>query len=142
MVSDKIVSRYTDGFPGADATARGIAGGPLYPRAEVLRLLADSGGQCILAWTKKCTADIQKLALDADELDGLLREALSSGRFIGSEWCQQQPDGPWAACDAYQLMRQEWVAAAHRDMAVEYYLKFAIGKTGAILLLVSCHLSK
>lgn len=104
--------------------------------------MGDNGVQCINAWTKKCSADIQKLALDAGDLYGLLREAFSKGHFLGSEWCQQRPGGPWAACDAYKLFRREWVAAAHRDMDMEYYLKFAIGMTGAILLLVSCHLSE
>jgi hypothetical protein len=45
MVSVKIVSRYADGFPGVGAKARGIAGGPLYPKAEVMKLLAERGGE-------------------------------------------------------------------------------------------------
>jgi len=35
----------------------------------------------------------------------------------------------------------EWVATASKEMGVEYFVKFAVGKTGQLLLLVSCHLS-
>lgn len=135
MVSG-IVSRYTAGFTGSGAADRGITGGPLYPVPEVVALLANNR---IVAWTTRCAADIQKMELDGDGVSSLLHEALLSGCFAGSEWCQQQPSGPWAACDAYKLTRME--SLANKRLAVEYYLKFAIGKTGAILLLVSCHLS-
>jgi len=141
MVSDKIISQYMGTLPVPVGSDRGIPQGPLYPAAEVLKLLQDCGASGIQVWTKKCTADLQKLLLDTDDLVDLLRESVLGGRFIGSEWCRQTPDGPWAACDAYALYRREWVAVAHRDMPMEYYLKFAIGKTGKILLLVSCHLS-
>ena len=50
-----------------------------------------------------------------------------------------KPSGPWAACDAYQLWHNEWVQAAYKEMCFEYYIKFAIGKSGKLLLLVSCH---
>jgi len=79
------------------------------------------------------------MALDSEELFVLFTEALSKGRFIGSEWCQQQPTGPWAACDAYSLVRREWMSAARRELDMEYYIKFAIGISGTILLLASCH---
>jgi len=140
MVSDTIISRFTGPLPASAAADRTILGGPLYPSAEVLELLK-AGESAIRVWTRKCTADMQKLALDPDDLVELIGQAVSAGRFIGAEWCRQNPFGPWAACDAYSLIRQERMAAACRDMPMEYYLKFAIGKTGKILLLVSCHLS-
>lgn len=140
MVSGRVVSLFTGELPASPD--RGIPHGPLYPAAEVLKLLKDCGIRGIQVWTRKCAADLQKLMLDADDLADLLRESVLGGRFIGSEWCQQTPDGPWAACDAYALSRREWVAVAHRKMPMEYYLKFAIGKTGKILLLISCHLSE
>ncbi|PLY15334.1 MAG: hypothetical protein C0631_07640 [Sedimenticola sp.] len=65
--------------------------------------------------------------------------AVQSGRFRGAEWCVQHPNGPWAACDAYSFVRREWLAHAHREMSMEYYIKFAIAKTGKLLLVVSCH---
>ena len=48
--------------------------------------------------------------------------------------------GPWAACDAYVLVRTEHLPHLRKDMECEYYIKFAIGKTGTVLLLASCHL--
>lgn len=139
MVSGMIVSRFTGTLPEAGAD-RTLLGGPLYPQDEVLNLLKGGDG-VIRVWTRRCVADVQQLALDSDDLVSLVTEAVARGRFTGSEWCQQKPSGPWAACDAYALTRLEWVQAARKDLAVDYYLKFAIGKTGTILLLVSCHLS-
>ncbi|MDO3377822.1 hypothetical protein M3027_06765 [Geoalkalibacter halelectricus] len=134
-----IVSRFSGALPavGADRT---IPGGPLYPAEEVLKLLK-AGGGAVRVWTRKCAADVQQLALDPDDLIALVSEAVARGRFTGSEWCQQKPAGPWAACDAYALTRHEWVQASRKELAFDYYLKFAIGRTGTILLLVSCHLS-
>lgn len=141
MVSVRVVSRYNVDFPGAGATARGIAGGPLYPNAEVVKLLAQIGAKGVLPWTRKCTEDIQRLSLDSDEVFALVSETIRCGRYIGSEWCEQQPSGPWAACDAYELKRRERCPVARKELEYTYYIKFAIGMTGKILLLVSCHLS-
>ncbi|MCF7990496.1 MAG: hypothetical protein K9M02_08645 [Thiohalocapsa sp.] len=119
-----------------------MAGGPLYPVDEVLALLKGAQGQAINLWTRKCILDAQKYGLDLQDLAVLLEEAVQHGRFRGSEWCVQKPRGPWAACDAYQLFRSEWIANARRSMRVEYYLKFSMAQTGQLLLLVSCHLSE
>ncbi len=141
MVTTRIVSRFS-GPPSPDAApGRKIGGGPLYPKDEVLELLATRGAAAVHAWSRDCIRDVQKLELDADDLAGLIREAVCSGRFRGAEWCVQKPDGPWAACDAYSLRRSEWVEAAGKAMPCDYYVKFAIGKTGLLLLLASCHLS-
>lgn len=134
-----IVSRFTGVLPEAGAD-RTIPGGPLYTQDEVLTLLKNGDG-VIRVWTRKCAADVQQLTFDSDDLVLLITEAVSRGSFSGSEWCQQKPSGPWAACDAYALTRHEWVQAARKELTFDYYLKFAIGRTGTILLLVSCHLS-
>lgn len=141
MVSVKVVSRYNSNFPGVGATARAIPGGPLYPKNEVLALLDRLGTCGVSLWTRKCTEDIQKLALDLDEVVEIVSEALRCGRYISSEWCEQQPTGPWAACDAYELKRRERCPVAKKELEYIYYIKFAIGMAGKILLLVSCHLS-
>ena len=140
MVSGMIVSRHVGILPETDRSDRKISAVPLYPAKEVLKLLKTT--QAVHLWTKKCIADVQRLALDGDNLNDLLQEAVSSGRFTGSEWCQQRPDGPWAACDAYSLIRSEWIEVARKEIRMEYYLKLAVAKTGKILLLVSCHLSQ
>ena len=139
MVSAMIVSRYVGTLPETDRSDRKISDGPLYPAEEFLRLLETE--QTVVPWTKKCAADVQNLVLDGDDLTDLLREAVSGGRFTGSEWCRQTPNGPWAACDAYSLIRSEWMDVVRKEIRMEYYLKLAVGKTGKILLLVSCHLS-
>jgi len=139
MVNKTIVSRFTGDLPLDEGACRKIAGGPLYPADEVLALLTESGAQAVRAWTNKCQRDMQKWSLDTDDLCELMEIAVRLGRFHGAEWCVQRPNGPWAACDAYSLVRREWIVYAHREMDLEYYIKFAIAKRGKLLLLVSCH---
>ncbi len=136
----KNLSRY-DGAPPATWEDRVIDGGPLYPIEEVLRAL-ELGESALVPWTRKCSDDLMRLALEIDDAVELVREALGSGRYRNSEWCVQSPSGPWAACDAYELRRREWIDAAHKHMVFECYVKFAIGRTGKVLLLVSCHTSE
>lgn len=138
MVNNRIVSRFTGALP-EHGNDRKIRGGPLYPAEEVMSLLGNGGSESIITWTKKCTSDVQRWSLNDDDLFDLLGIAVYSGRFIGAEWCEQKPGGPWAACDAYSVIRKEWIPATRKEMDFEYYIKFAIGKTGKILLLVSCH---
>lgn len=139
MVSNTIVSRFTGELPKSENGPRHIAGGPLYSAEEVRQVLDRFGAEAVKAWTRKCIDDVQKLGLDADELRELVESALGSGRFRGSEWCVQYANGPWAACDAYSLVRREWIENAHKFMDIEYYLKIAISKTGRCLLMASCH---
>lgn len=116
---------------------RKIPGGPKYSVGEVLPLLK---ALAIRVWTVKCTLDIAKLGLELHEVADIVIEAIQNGKFKGSEWCSQNPDGPEAICDAYVLVRSEWNHAAKKNIKCEYYVKFAIGRSGKILLLVSCHI--
>jgi hypothetical protein len=138
MVNTTIVSRYTGtGVPLGGAHLK-ITGGPLYPRADVLDLIEKSTR--ISAPTKNGAADIAKLKLtDQTELADLLKDTVTRGRFISSEWCRTADDGPWAACDAYELKRKEWNEYAYKELEFAYYVKFCIGKTGQVILLISCH---
>lgn len=138
MVNITICSRFT-GPPPPNGHFRTIPNGPLYPPAEVLQLLEALSEDAVLAWTVKCIADLQKWNLDAEDLVELLRIAVTRGKFRKSEWCVQEPEGPWAACDSYIVTRKEFIEKAYRDMDIEYYLKFAISKTGIVMLVVSCH---
>ena len=140
MVNTAVVSEFAGGPPLAEGACRVIAGGPLYPAAKVLALLAGSGARAVRVWTEKCDKDIQKCSMDTEDLCELMATAVRSGRFRGAEWCVQRPNGPWAACDAYSVVRREWIAHAHKEFDVEYYIKFAIAKTGQLLLVASCHL--
>jgi hypothetical protein len=132
------VSRYKGAPPSDSRTGfnRKIVGGPLYPASEVTAL-AEQGS--LNFWTRGALEDAQKWKIDAIDASSLLRLALKSGRFLGAEWCEQKPSGPWAACDAYTITRQEWNQAAHKHIDCTYYLKFAISKTGQVLLMASNH---
>lgn len=128
-----------DGKPPEGCIDRKISGGPLYSAADIEAALANDESS-IVAWTRKCKNDVQSLSLDADDLAELVRSAIQGGQFKGSEWCEQKPSGPWAACDAYRLSRLEWAEYANKEDRFSYYIKFALSKTGAIVLLASCHL--
>lgn len=139
MVSRRIVSRFTCSPPQDEGECRKIDGGWLYSPAEVLKLLEDFGDKAVSLWTRKCREDAQKWSIDNTNLCEVMKEAVQSGTFLGAEWCEQRPGGPWAACDAYYLVRPEWVQYANKMMDTEYYIKFAIAQSGALLLVVSCH---
>lgn len=113
----------------------------MYKIEDVLKIL-NSGDAHTSLWTRKCVNYVSVLALDIEDIRDLIKEAITHGQYINSEWCVQKPTGPWAACDGYRLLRKEWVEYAHKDMCFEYYIKFAIGKLGKLLLLVSCHMSQ
>jgi len=134
-----VVSQYARGRPDG---GRSITDGPLYSADEILSLLEGGGNQAVSAWTRRCSDDLQNLEIGPEELASLLKLAVRRGRFLGSAWCLQRPNGPWAACDAYSLVRRERAPHADAQLDVEYYVKFAIAKTGSALLVASCHLSR
>lgn len=136
MVSGIILSRYQDGLNPNATTRQKIVGGPLYPVADVLPLLTP---ETVRAWTRGCIADLQKWSLDSDSLVDLLKLALSKGRYKGSEWCRNEPNGAWAACDAYTVMERRLNENTDQYQDTEFYLKFAINKTGQVILVVSSH---
>lgn len=124
---------------GDDNVDRTIAGGPLYS-SECVTALVENDGSNLRTWTKKCLLDMQqKLGIDNDGAAELISETVRQGRYLTSEWCRGTYAVHWAACDAYSLTRKEWNNYAHKELTVEYYLKFAISKSGEVLLLVSCH---
>ncbi|KKO48028.1 hypothetical protein VT06_13590 [Arsukibacterium sp. MJ3] len=141
MVSDKILSRFKDSPPEgwADAKDRTISCGPLYEAQEVALLITESN--TIRPSTQKCSRDIQELALENDDLAQLLTRALKAGRYVNSVWCRLSSKAI-AACDAYVVSDKAWVEAAGKELECQYYLKFAIGSSGKLLLMVSCHLSQ
>ncbi|MYL28156.1 MULTISPECIES: hypothetical protein [Halomonadaceae] len=140
MVNAKVVSR----FQGAPTRENGglIQEGPLYPVDEVCQLLDSKGENGVVLWTRDCLRDAQNDGLDCALVADLLRTAVKHGRYKNSQWCEQKPDGPWAACDAYTVICREWIENAGKEMDFEYYLKFAINKHGKCLLVVSCHTSR
>jgi hypothetical protein len=139
MVKLFILSEYSTSPPTQLGTGRiKIEGGPLYDLARVQQL-GDSA-DCINLFTRKCIGEVHKL-FDSDlEQVTWLIQALDSRDYIDSEWCENGKNGV-AACDAYRIRRAEVIAATSKPTTVEYFVKLAVGKTGKLVLLVSCHLS-
>ncbi len=139
MVRCIIVSLYQDGTPPEGLGDRKIKGGPLYSRQDlepllVSRQIQTAGG---------AQADLLKWSMDTDDIAGLIRLALVEGRYLGAEWCRlSNTKNTWAACDAYSVIERRYNEYSHKAQATEFYLKFAIGKTGQIILTISCHPSR
>lgn len=142
MVNNKLnISAYPKEPPSGPENERVILDGPLYDPAEVMDILGCGDDNTVL-WTRDCNKDVQKLAFDKSDVRALVQEAILKGHYLNSQWCLQKPDGPWAACDAYCLVRNQWSDSERKQLSVEYYIKFAQGKLGKILLVVSCHKSQ
>jgi len=136
MVKMVVVSEYSLNPPEGEQGRVKIASGPLYELTRVQKLAA--AGQ-LNTWTNRCDKTVYELfAGDLEEVAALLGH-LRPGDYLDSEWCSNGRQA-LAACDAYALRRVEWVAAAGKEMIFKYFVKFAVGKTGQLVLLVSCHL--
>ncbi len=112
----------------------------MYDLARVKQLAADNP-DCIHLFTRTCIGEVHKLFDSDTEQVAALIQALNPRDYIDSEWCENGKSGV-AACDAYGIRRAEVIAASGKLITVEYFLKFAVGRTGKLVLLVSCHLSK
>jgi hypothetical protein len=135
MVNKFIVSEYSSGLPSESGRIK-IAGGPLYDLARVQAIVEDENR--LYALTEKCRKDVFKLFDDdLGEVAGLI-QCLKASDYIDSEWCENGRNA-MAACDAYSIRRVEVITATGKAMPVGYFLKFAIGKAGNLVLLVSCH---
>ena len=133
MVSRNVISEYSGGpVPGNRVK---ISGGPLYDLARVQALAKQAERVTLL--TAKCRQDVQNLGWDEDDVSQLLL-SLTVRAYNDSEWCDNG-QGAWAACDTYTVMRREWVETARKELTMDYFLKFAIGKTGTLVLMLSCH---
>jgi hypothetical protein len=135
MVNFVVVSAYDADSPAQPGRVK-IAGGPLYDLARVQAIVTVDGQ--LLAWTQKCRKDVYNL-FDAD-LDAVadLVCSLQASDYIDSEWCENGQRAI-AACDAYRLRRLERMPSTGKTLPVTYFLKFAIGKTGRVVLMMSCH---
>ncbi|SEL63253.1 hypothetical protein [Ectothiorhodospira marina] len=134
ITSKRNVSAY-DGLP-LDGGNRKIPNGPLFEPERVLRLVRD---EALTVWARGAIEDAAKWEMDIPALCQLVGKAVMQGRYIGSEWCVQKPNGPWAASDAYKVTISEWNPCARRELDVTWYVKFSIAQTGSVLLSVSNH---
>lgn len=138
MINNPInVSKFNGPPPASIYDSRIICDGPIYCREEWLAL---AKAKKLNFWTRDSARDAANLSLSAGDIADLLVLALEQGRFRGSQWCRQRPDGPWAACDAYTVTRREWNEYAHKEIETTYYLKAAISKAGTLLFSASNHL--
>lgn len=134
MVSFVVVSEYSLTSP-AQGGGEKIPGGPLYELDRVKAII--QGGTGLTLWTKDCVSNVRELGWEnADVIDLVLQ--LHKGNYIDSEWCENGR-GAFAACDAYSFRVKTWIAAANKDMLIEYFVKFAINKLGTMVLTISCH---
>jgi len=130
-----IVSRHKLNFPAEGEILKIPGKCPLYGENEVLAVATGAS-----PWTRKCRNDVFNLGFDNQDLLEIIKLAVKTGTFKGSEWCQSKPDGPWAACDAYSVSRIETNEDTERKYNCSYFVKFCISDAGSILLTVSCHL--
>lgn len=139
VINNRInVSRYNGTPPdqGAPDSARRINGGPIYDQQEVSDLALKIA---VELWTRESQRDARKWYGDTEDVANLIEIAVKKGRFLGSFWCNQKPNGPWAACDSYQLNQRYWCDKRGKNVEQTDYLKFAISKTGSLLLSISNH---
>lgn len=138
MVKRIVLSEYSSDLPNEPGRVK-IAtrdGQPLYSLERVQALVADEAR--LELWTRKCRRNVREL-FDSDlERVAELIQALRKDDYIDSEWCEDGSEA-WAACDAYSVRRRETAPATGSPVTVTYFVKFAVGKTGQLVLLVSCH---
>lgn len=144
MVNNLNVSAYTGQVPTIINNGRNtIQRGPIYDKINVLEIL-NSGDNNTAIMTKTCRKKIEDLSFDIADVRNLIKDAINDGIYKKSEWCivAERNDGSasLAACDSYVLKRNELIQDSFNTIPIEYYIKFAIGKTGKLLMLVSCHL--
>lgn len=91
-------------------------------------------------FTKRCRNHVTGLGWDMEDLISFLIESLQQGKYLGSEWCNGSCDRHIAACDSYVYRRKGiWRESTKSYVEEDTYTKFAISKSGALMLLVSCH---
>lgn len=135
MVKMIILSEYSLNPPEAEVGRVKIGGGPLY---DLVRVQAMASNSQLAAWTEKCRKDVHKW-FDSDlERVAELILSLQPKDYIDSEWCENGK-GAIAACDAYSLNVTETAPATGKPVRMEYFVKFAVSKTGALVLIASCH---
>jgi hypothetical protein len=140
MVRGVVLSLHTSDPP--DEPGRAKVAGPLYDMLQVQALVEEA---TLVLWTRKCIQNVRDLYEGVrDEYDSELAmvvdllKRLPAGRYQDSEWCDNGSGG-LAACDAYEVRRSDPIAATGGRMQTRYFVKIAIGKTGQLLLVASCH---
>lgn len=130
-----IVSQYKSNFPVGNASLKISMKIPLYTLSSIM-----GSANTATPWTRKCRNDALNLGFNNHDLFELLKAAVTTGLFKGSEWCEDRPGGNWAACDSYAVRRNEFDEETETYVLCHYFVKFCIADTGQALLTISCHL--
>jgi hypothetical protein len=142
VVNRRILSKWDSQAPPSEDDwahdQRKIDHAQLYATQDVLEALGSKDGRIIL-WTDKSVRDVADMGWDLEDVRDLLKQAIQSGSRKNPEWCEAKPGGHIAACDAYSLARLETNPNSGMGMLMEYYIKFALGHTGTVILIISCH---
>ncbi len=133
--NNRNVSAY-NGAPPKGSASRFIGSGPLYDKQQVSELCKK---EQINFFTKAAVRDARNLSLEIPELAKLIQRALNEGKYENSQWCQKEDDGPWAACDSYEIEIYRFMLPECEEILVKLYVKFAISKSGATLFSISNH---
>lgn len=88
-------------------------------------------------WTRDCVKNVAELGWEKADVIDLIQQ-LRHGDYIDSEWCENGR-GAFAACDAYSIRVKERIEVVHKDMLIEYFVKFAVNKLGTMVMTISCH---
>ncbi|THB63506.1 MAG: hypothetical protein D6B27_12110 [Gammaproteobacteria bacterium] len=138
----KIVSKYTESPPLSNKATdkeRFIrnSGNPIYSKDEVIEAIRSNAK--IAPYTERCINNLSILNLEIKDMPELLMKVVNSGEHINSQWCLNTKGTTWAASDSYVYRYEHYIEHIHKYLPCEYYVKFAIGKTGNIILLVQIH---
>lgn len=121
-----------------DVDRKIVREGPIYAADTILELAVANR---VTLWSKGAITEAQKWGFDNKDVCELVTAALRNGRYRDSVWCLggNGSKRTWAACDVYTFSRVEEVSWSPHPQTMTYYVKLAIGKTGQMLLIASCH---
>ena len=118
----------------SSVSERILSGGPIYNLDDV-QGLARKEGSISLA-TRKCRKNVQDLLWSIDDVADLILD-LTSEHYRNSEICKTEITS--YESDAYVIRRREFNKYANKNLDTKYYIKFAVGPTNKVIIIISCH---
>ena len=113
--------------------------GALFDLSKVKELSAEGMLRTV---TEKCDMHLAEMGLSlyGDVAEMIVR--LVEGDYYESQWCKSsstKAKGVWLKCDVYKTTKSIYNKHTCKDDHYDYYLKFSMGPTGKVILIVSCH---
>lgn len=119
--------------PSLTGDQRVIGRNPIYI-LDALKTRIASPADVVLA-TRDCRHDVAAaLMWTTDDVHRTLMQ-LRESEYVNSQWCQTG-SRYWCPSDAYVVNHCK---TGHEGQFHDVYLKFGLGATGKLLLVVSCH---